>query len=131
MYIQSGASKGKPDNRAKVFITDTNPIHCNADWIDSRQNWQLLSRAVICYGVGGNFPPRPQFAPSPQLKFNFFRNLVKSKISLHNSSIHRNWSVFFTIFLPLWYYLAHFLVFKGKIGSNFAPSPQDFDEIMP
>ena len=61
-------------------------------------------------GQGGLSLPDP-VCRLRQQKFNLFKKLVRTKISLHNSSIHRNWLVFFSIFLPLWYYMAHFQVF--------------------
>ena len=65
----------------------------------------------------------------PQLKFSFFKNIVKTKTSLDNLSIHRKGSNLFCISLPLWYYMPHFSIYTvifalfGKIGLNFALPP--------
>jgi len=96
-------------------------------------------RNLVREGGGVISSPRTRFTPPlrtqfahPLLKLSFSQNLIKSKISLHNSSIHRNRSVFFVISLPLLYYMAHFLFFRifftrlVKIGSNFATFPPGF-----
>ena len=105
------------------------------------------NRGIICYGTEGHLPlpylslsrPRPQLAL--QLRFNFFKIFIKTKISLHNSSIHRNGSIFLSIFLPLWYYIwliwficrfsLSFTFDLGKLAPTSPPPPPDFDGITP
>ena len=66
---------------------------------------------------------RLQFVP--QTKFCFFKNLVKTKLSLHNSSIHRNVSVFLVHFCRygiLWLTCQFSASFTLDLG-NLAPTP--------
>ena len=92
----------------------------------------MFNSGVICYGPGGGgqLPhPDPSLPPLPAEILFSTKNLVITKICLYNSSIKRNRSVFFSISLPLWYFMAHFyfltVIFTGfgKIGSNFIPRP--------
>ena len=57
---------------------------------------KAVSKGVIFYRAGKQLP-LPDLDPPPRdpsfpswLKFNFFQNLVKTKINLHNSSINRH-----------------------------------------
>jgi hypothetical protein len=46
--------------------------------------------------------------PPLQLKFSLSKNIVKTKISLHSSSIQRNRSIFFVVLVIFCYYVAVF-----------------------
>ena len=81
----------------------------------------------------GGLSPDPSLPPS-QLKFNFYKNLMKPKISLHNSSNQINRSVYSCISMPLWYYMAHFpLSFSLDFGelAPTLPPPPGFCKLTP
>ena len=108
----------------------------------------------MLWGRRATANPRPRFA-SPLLKFSSFKNLVKTKISLHNSRINRNRSVFFCViftcillksiiivqcYVVAYLYGTKWLIFQfllsfsldmGKLAPTLPPHPKNFDEITP
>ena len=72
----------------------------------------------LLWGRWAAAPGPPFTPPPPRLKFFIFKNLVKTKIGLHNSSIHRNRSVLISTPFLLWYYMAHSFLFRFTVIST-------------
>ena len=82
-------------------------IACFYPRISPKLKEKWITCKCICYETRGNCSPQTKFWPqdlSSPPSWNLFSaiNLVKTMIIMHNLSIQRNRSVFFSISLPLW-----------------------------